>query len=159
LRELIFAAVDIHAHMFSYPVPPKNAIWHASAVAEPGGIVLRIVPIGAKVKVSVLLHDCWMPDPEVLSADLIVGEGTVDYFDFARAVYRDAGRTVVRHGFTGLRQAWEPGRWDIDSHFEVLPIEHFLFLARLVSQGVPSYSLTFGEELELLNKIKEEFSD
>lgn len=157
LRDLILAAVDIYDHIFVAPLPTENAVWDAVACDEPGGIVVRAIPIERQVRVS--LYDytdgtiLWADSnnrPEIPAAGNIV----VDYWDFADAVFMDAARAVVRHGFTGFRDGWTPNRWDADSHFEVLPVEHFLFLAGLTLRRQPTYRMTLDEELELLNEIK-----
>jgi hypothetical protein len=157
LRDLIFAVVDIYDHIFVDPLPSENAVWDSAACDEPGGIVVRAIPIGKQVSVSVYEYTDWTVlwaeaknRPDIPAA----GEITVDYWDFADAVFTDAARAVVRHGFTGFREGWHPHRWDADSHFEVLPVEHFLFLAGLVLRRQPVHQMTFDEELELLKEVK-----
>lgn len=154
---LLFAAVDLYDHIFRYRIPVKNAIWRVSASDEPGGIVLQIVPVSTQVRVSIFLHHELMPDPAKLPSVKPSGQMLVDYWEFAEAVYRDVARAVVRQGFTGFRQAWEPCKWDVDHHFQVLPIEHFLFLACLVQERQPCYGLSFGDELRLLRRMQEDF--
>jgi hypothetical protein len=156
LRDLIFTAIDIYDHIFGNPVPEENAVWDTIACDELGGIVIRTIPLEKQVRVSVFNYtgdaSLWSK-PENLPDMLPVGEATIDYWEFADAVFMDAARSIVRHGFTGFRERWEPHRWDIDAHFEVIPIEHFLFLAALVQRRQPSYGMTFQEELEILNEI------
>ena len=160
LHYLIHSAVDLYDHIFVEQVPVRNAVWDSLAADEPGGIVVRATPAGQNVKVSVFHYPdepLW-PSSEKLPAVPPVAEGLVDYWAYAEAIFEDAAAAVVRHGFTGLRNAWEPNRWDIDAHHQVLPIEHFLYLANLVMHRSPKNGMTFQEELSLLNEFTQKYA-
>jgi hypothetical protein len=60
---------------------------------------------------------------------------------------------VARHGFTGLREAWQPNTWSVEGHRLLFPVDHFLYLAALVKHRSPRRNLTLSDELELLREI------
>ena len=157
LHYLIHSAVDLYDHLFVESVPVQNAVWDSLAADEPGGIVVRATPAGENVKVSIFYYpgEPLLPSPEKLPEIQPVAEGLVGYWTYADAIFNDAAKAVVRHGFTGLRNAWEANRWDIDAHYQVLPIEHFLYLANLVMNRSPKCGMTFQEEISLLNVLSQ----
>jgi hypothetical protein len=161
LKELVISTVDIYDHIFNRPVPKENAVWRSVAQDEPGGIIILAIPKDEMVEVSVyLLTDDF--DPDLLEGTLKPlpdGQIIVSYWDYAEAVFIDAARSIARHGFTGFRQEWEPCRWDIDAHRQILPIEHFLFLANLIRERKPEYALSFSKEISLLVWIRDEFKE
>lgn len=153
LHPLIHSAVDLYHHIFEAPLPDENAVWDSQATDEPGGIVIRAVPQAENVRVTVFL----LPDEYSITDTTSVGEGLVDYWSYAGAIQADAARAIVRHGITGFRFGWVPGRWDIDSHFQVFPVEHFLYLSALVKYRSPKQEMSLTEELALLSHLREEY--
>ncbi len=159
LRDLILSAVDLYDHIFNSPIPVENAVWEICAHDEPGGIVVRAVPCGEQVNIRIYHYtgDKLWPNPKNTPEVGPVAESLVNYWQFAEAILTDAARSLANHGITGFRNAWEPHRWDIDAHWEVLPVEHFLYLATLVKHRVPIYAMTLTEEIALLSEIMEKY--
>lgn len=159
LYPLIHSAIDLYNHIFEEPIPIENAIWDSLAADEPGGIIIRATPEEQNVKIKIFHYPgepLW-PDPKKLPDISPVAEGLVDYWTYADAIFQDAARAVVRHGFTGLRNAWEPNRWDIDSHNPVFPVEHFLYLAALIKHRCPRKEMSLEDELCLLHELKQKY--
>jgi hypothetical protein len=159
LHPLIHSTVDLYNHIFEEPIPVEHAVWDSVAQDEPGGIVIRAIPKSGIVNVKIF---CQSSDNPIAwssgqASILPVGEGMIDYWSYADAIYRDAAEAIVRQGIMGLRNAWEPGRWDIDSHSSVLPIEHFLYLAALIKYRSPKPGMGFADELSLLSQLGEKY--
>lgn len=160
LNPLIHSAVDLYKHIFDYPIPIENAVWDSNVEDEPGGIVIRATPEGECVRVRIYCYDevdSFWPDPNKIPEILPAAEGLVDYWAYADAIIEDGSRAIARHGITGLRNAWQTNRWDIDAHFEVLPVEHFLYLAALVKYRSPKAGMSLEEELLLLHEMQTKF--
>jgi hypothetical protein len=157
VTELIHSAIDLYEHLFVEPLPMENAIWDSLAADEPGGIVIRATPEESKVKVVIFHYpsEPMWPKPDELPEIPPVSSGLMDYWTYADAIYEDAARVIARHGFTGLREAWEFGSWGIDGHWTVFSIEHFLYLAALIKHRSPRRNLTLEDELDLLREILE----
>ena len=157
LYELLLSAVDLYDHIFTAPVPKKNAIWLSNAIDEPGGIAIQAIPKNENAEVSVFIYDAEdLPNSSEITKRPAVGKATVNYWEYANAVFQDAARAVARQGFTGFQNAWEH-TWDLDSHFEVLPVEHFLYLASLVMTKEKKPGLSLKEEINLLSTILEKY--
>ena len=155
LRNLIHSAVDLYHHIFEIPIPAKNAIWDCWTLDEPGGIVVRAIPEAQFVRVQVFqfTEDQLWPDPKMPPQMAPSGDAMVDYWDYAGAVLLDASRSIARQGITGLRNGWQPAGWDIDFHGQILPTEHFLYLAALVSHRAPRKEMSLKEEITILEKV------
>lgn len=157
LNPLIHSAVDLYKHIFDYPIPIDNAVWDSPAADEPGGIVIRATPEGECVRVRIYCYDevhFWGSDTSMLPEIPPAAEGLVDYWTYADAIFEDCARAIGRHGITGLRNAWQPNRWDIDAHYEVLPVERLLYLAALVKYRSPKAGMSLEEELVLLHEMQ-----
>lgn len=160
LNPLIHSAVDLYNHIFEDPILIENAVWDSQVDDEPGGIVIRATPEGDKVRVRIYIYDgvdSFWPDPATLPEIPPTAEGVVDYWAYADAIFEDGSRAIARHGITGLRNAWQPNRWDIDAHYEVLPVEHFLYLAALVKHRSTKAGMDLEEELLLLHEMQTRF--
>ena len=161
LNPLIHSAVDLYNHIFENPIPIENAVWDSLAADEPGGIVIRATPEGECLRVRIYRYDevhFWGGDTTTLPEIQPAAEGLVDYWAYADAIVEDGARAIARQGITGLRNGWQHCRWDIDAHFEVLPVEHFLYLAALVKYRAPKVGMNLEEELLLLRGIQAEYS-
>ncbi|HEX5314020.1 MAG TPA: hypothetical protein VFX38_03805 [Gammaproteobacteria bacterium] len=154
LVDMIHTAVDLYDHIFVAPMPEESSTWDITACDEPGGLLIRIVSIEGENRASVFrLDDQFKPQA------VPVGEGTIDYWQFADAVFSDAARTVARYGFIGFRDRWFFPNWDRDYHYEALPIEHFLYLAALIERRKPVNEITLADEIGLLRKIQKTSRD
>jgi len=157
LHGLIHSAIDLYDHIFVAPYEIEDAVWDCRAADEPGGIVIRVTPEWENVRVQIFhyLSGSLWPSPKTSPEIPPVADRLVDYWNYAEAIWYDAARAIARQGFTGLRDAWEPNRWDADSHFEVLPIEHFFYLAALVRYRSPRKSMSLSEEIAILRDMEE----
>ena len=156
LHALIHSAIDLYNHIFEDPIPVENAIWDSLAADEPGGIVIRATPKIENVRVQIYqyLDDPLYPSPKAPEIPP-AADAEIDYWTYADAIFLDASRAIARQGITGFRNAWEPNRWDIDAHCQVLPIEHFLYLAALVKHRAPIKGLRLEEEIAILTELGE----
>lgn len=159
LRELVFAVLDIYDCDFADPgAPAFELCWDIWARDEPGGVFIR-VGIRANQRVNVriyrnLIEDKYLPRLDVADPAIIpVAESVVDYWQFAEAVFDDAARSLARHGITGFRNGWYPDRWDVDAHYEALPVEHLLYLGALVKNHAPVKGLSLAEEIAMLGDM------
>lgn len=158
LNDLIHSAIDLYTHIFEAPLDEEQAVWDCRIADEPGGILIRTIPDGKNVRVQIFefqSDDQW-PKFEALPEIPPVAEAIVDYWSYADAIFQAGARAVAKQGFTGLRNGWIPQGWDVDFHFEVLPIEHFLYLAALVRDRAPRKRMSLAEEIAILRDIEGE---
>ncbi len=160
LNELILSAVAIWNHIYNEPYTIENAVWYSNALDEPGGIMIQAIPQNEDVEVSVFQYR----DDIVIDLDKKpdfppAGVLLVNYWDYAKAVFTDASRTIARHGFTGFHQEWNlPHSLEERSHIAAIPIGQFLYLAQLVMKNKKdNFGLSLNDEIELLQKIQTEY--
>lgn len=158
LKVLIHSAVDLYNHLFEDPIPVENARWDCLAADEPGGLFLRITPHSGNVKVTLFSYTSEMlhPNPENCPEVPPAAEAVMSYWDYAEGVLFAASRALARQGVTGLRNGWVPNMWHIDGHFEVFPMEHFLYLAALVRDRTPKTDMNLAEERAILADLEKE---
>jgi hypothetical protein len=158
LHDLIHSAIDLYTHIFEAPLEEEDAVWDCRVTDEPGGILIRAIPEWKNVRVQIFdfqSDDSFWPEPKTSPAIPPVADTVVEYWSYAEAIFHAAARAIARQGFTGLREAWEPHGWDVDFHFEVLPVEHFLYLAALVRDRAPRKRMSLAEEIAILRDIEE----
>jgi hypothetical protein len=83
-------------------------VWDCLAADEPGGIVLRILPLlgpkGRRIRMQVFRYrgdDLW-PGPDKIPEIFPEADGIITLDAFARAVYTAAADALAREGITGL---------------------------------------------------------
>lgn len=168
---LIRSAVDMHTRLFKSHWRGGKSFWDSKITAEPGGILIRVSPSGTMIKVTIFYSESDIFDSRNIDRPTAdrpyippVAEGLVDYWDYADAIFVDAAKAIVRQGFVGLREAWNPGSWGADfdgydPHFPMdpFPTDHFFYLAALKKYRSPKPKMSFEEELSLLQQLHEQY--
>lgn len=157
----ITTALNLYDHFYLTPWELEYAVWDCSVIDEPGGISVRITPEGEEVKISIFQHQKEWRRPGNKLPDIDpVAEGVIEYWDFSDAVADELARIVVREGFTGLRRGWLCEDWtdeEIDSLPPVIPLPQFFYLITLVRDRSHRLSMSFDEEIELLNELRKKY--
>lgn len=159
LNPLVHSAVNLYGHIFVEPIPLENAVCDSIITDEPGGILLRATPSGHNVNLQIYID----PGNEFMSGDVkasersLVAETSMDYWDYAGAIYCDLGRAISRQGIIGLRNGWRGKQnWGFDFEYNILPLEQVVYLAFLLKDRVAPTDSNFWDELAVLGEMARE---
>ncbi len=167
LSPLVYAAVELpqyfrdncHADTDDDDVD----VWDCLAADEPGGIVLRVIPLigraDRRVRIQVFRYrggDMW-PRPDKCPDIPPEAEGTITLDAFARAVYKAAAHALARQGITRLSLGWESRLLTLDFNtMVVFPVDRFLHLhyqLQGAKRDEPSAGGTLAEDVAILQQI------
>lgn len=161
LGNLLPSAVGMFLFLYEEAIVPAQ--WKTVVADEEGGIAIISRLHGKQVKVIIYVYasdECGLfPTPEKFPDILPVAEELIDYWDYAHAIFDAAQESIVRQGFAGMSEGWDPGNWGDHEASDAFSLAHFFHLASILKYKRPRQNMTLSDEIKLLEKLLEKSRD